>query len=263
MHSGGMSTLTNPWEHSLLECFRLASMALIPTVKTAFVLAGGKGERLQPLTDDRPKPMVEVAGAPILVHHLRWLRANGIERAVVLTGYMHEVIHAYFSVPRIDDLTVDCIAEDHPLGRGGAFRNGFEQSGCTESLVIATNGDVITDEPIGPIADLHSTSGALVTMLLTQLVSPYGIVGVDDAGRVDSFVEKPPLPYWINAGVYIINSSVFAGFPVEGDHETSTFPELAEQGQIAGFRSTQFWSSVESPKDLREANDRLHALGRA
>ena len=120
-------------------------MASTLSVKTAFVLAGGKGERLRPLTDDRPKPMVEVAGAPILVHHLRWLRENGIERAVILTGYMHEVIDAYFSEPRIDGLTVDCIAEDRPLGRGGAFKNGFERSGCTDTLVIATNGDVLNE----------------------------------------------------------------------------------------------------------------------
>jgi len=238
-------------------------MASTLSVKTAFVLAGGRGERLRPLTEDRPKPMVEVAGAPILVHHLKWLRENGIERAVILTGYMHEVIDAYFSEPRIDGLTVNCIAEDRPLGRGGAFRNGFEQSGCTDTLVIATNGDVLTSQPVEPLTNLHDTSGALVTILLTQLISPYGIVGVDDFGRVNSFVEKPPLPYWVNAGVYLINSTVFARFPTEGDHEASTFPELAEQGRMAGFQSTEFWSSVESLKDLREANERLYALGRA
>jgi NDP-sugar pyrophosphorylase family protein len=238
-------------------------MASTPTIKTAFVLAGGKGERLRPLTDDRPKPMVEVAGAPILVHHLRWLRENGIERAVILTGYMHEVIDTYFSEPRIDGLAVDCIAEDRPLGRGGAFKNGFDLSACTDELVIATNGDVLTNQPLAPLAGLHDASGALVTILLTQLVSPYGIVSVDESGRVNSFVEKPSLPYWINAGVYLINSSVFARFPAEGDHETSIFPELAKQGRMAGFQSTEFWSSVESPKDLREADDRLHTLGRA
>lgn len=238
-------------------------MVSTPTLRTAFVLAGGKGERLRPLTDNRPKPMVEVAGAPILVHHLNWLRDNGIERAVILTGYLHEVIDDYFAVPRIEGMTVDCIAEERPLGRGGAFRNGFEQSGCTDRLVIATNGDVITEQPIGPLSDLHERSKALVTILLTQLVSPYGIVGVDDTGRVNSFVEKPPLPYWINAGVYLMDSTVFGRFPIEGDHETWTFPGLAEEGHIAGFQSTAFWSSVESPKDLREANERLGGLDRS
>lgn len=238
-------------------------MVSIPDLRTAFVLAGGRGERLRPMTDDRPKPMVELAGTPILVHHLKWLRENSIDRAIILTGYMHEFISDYFSVPRVDGLTVECIAEERPLGRGGAFRNGFALSGCTDQLVIATNGDVITDQPVRPLLELHQHSGALVTILLTQLASPYGVVGVDDAGQVLSFVEKPFLPYWINAGVYLIDASVFGQFPSEGDHETSTFPNLAQQGRIAGFKSTAFWRSVESPKDLRDATEKLQSLGRA
>jgi NDP-sugar pyrophosphorylase family protein len=230
-------------------------------VKTAFVLAGGKGERLGPLTADRPKPMVEVAGAPILSYHLAWLRANGIERAVVLTGYLHHVIDEYFSVPRIEGLEVDCIAEERPLGRGGAFRNGYNPSRCSDGLVMATNGDVITDQPIGPLSDLHDSSGALATILLTQLISPYGIVGLDNAGRISSFKEKPQLPYWINGGVYLLDASLFSLFPVVGDHETSLFTELAEQGRMSGFMSKAFWRSIESPKDLVDVGDHLQADG--
>ena len=230
--------------------------------KTALVLAGGKGERLRPLTNDRPKPMVEIAGAPILVHHLRWLHANGIERAVVLTGYLHEIIEEYFSQPRIVGLKVDCVVEDSPLGRGGAFKNGVVTAQVDDETVVATNGDVITDQPLSEMMDLHRRSGALVTLLLTQMISPYGIVDVDDEGRVRDFVEKPPLPYWINAGVYLIQREVFDRFPDVGDHETTTFPELAAAGRIAGLRSDSFWSSVESLKDLRTVSERLIALGK-
>ena len=230
--------------------------------KTALVLAGGKGERLRPLTDDRPKPMVEAAGAPILVHHLAWLCDNGVERAVVLTGYFHEVIHDYFSTPRIAGLTVDCIAEPHPLGRGGAFRNGFIEAGITDELVIATNGDVITDQPIAEMVELHQRRKALVTLLLVQMVSPYGVVDVDESDKVVSFVEKPTLPLWINGGVYLVERSVFLRFPEVGDHETSTFPELANEGSVAALKSYAYWSSVESPKDLREVAGKLVAMGR-
>lgn len=231
--------------------------------KTALVLAGGKGERLRPFTDDRPKPMVEAAGAPILVHHLRWLRDNGIERAVVLTGYLHEVVDAYFATPRIDGLTVDCIVEERPLGRGGAFRNGFTQAGITDDLVVATNGDVITDQPLSEMLALHERTKALVTLLLVQMVSPYGVVDVDDQDMVVSFVEKPKIPLWINGGVYLVDASVFDRFPVDGDHETSTFPALAKEGRIAALKSTAYWTSVESAKDLREVADKLAATGRA
>ena len=180
---------------------------------------------------------------------------------MVLTGYLHEVIHDYFAGPRIDGLTVDCVAEVQPLGRGGAFRNGFEQAGITDDVVVATNGDVITDQALAPMFALHQSRSAAVTLLVVQMVSPYGIVDVDDDGGVTGFVEKPPLPYWINGGVYLLNSPVIRQFPEVGDHETTTFPELVERGQVAALRCDGFWSSVESPKDLREAGDKLRAAG--
>ncbi len=228
-------------------------MTTDPSITTALVLAGGKGERLRPLTDDRPKPMVLVNGIPILEHHLRWLAANGITRAVVLSGYMGEVIAGYFSTPRVDGLTVECVQEKQPLGRGGAFRNGYERSDIGDETIIATNGDTLTDQPLAAMIELHRSSGALATLLLVPLMSPYGVVDVDDLGKVRQFNEKPELPYWINGGVYILTTSVLSRFPVQGDHEISTFPKLAEEGLIAGYRSDAFWTSIETAKDLGEA----------
>ena len=223
------------------------------------MLAGGKGERLRPLTDDRPKPMVPVDGVPILEHHLRWLRGNGIERAVLLTGYRHEVIDAYFATPRIDGLDVETVLEGRPLGRGGALRNGFEQAGIADDLVVGTNGDVLTDQPLAPLIELHEQTGALATLMLTRAVSPFGVVDVDERGLVRGFVEKPPLDQWINAGAYILSAEALGRFPTVGDHETSAFPALAEAGRLAAYRSECYWTSVESAKDLREAGEYLAA----
>jgi NDP-sugar pyrophosphorylase family protein len=230
-------------------------------IRTALVLAGGKGERLRPLTDDRPTPMVAVAGAPIIEHHLRWLRAGGVERAILLTGYLHQVVADYFATPRVEGLRVECVAEAQPLGRGGAFRNGFEQAGITDELVIGTNGDVLAAQTLAEMAALHREKGALATLLLTQMVSPFGIVDVDETGMVRAFTEKPPLPYWINGGAYVLSRELFARFPRQGDHETALFPQLAQERRIAAVRSTAFWKSVESAKDLREAAEYLAAHG--
>jgi NDP-sugar pyrophosphorylase family protein len=229
---------------------------------TALVLAGGRGERLRPLTDDRPKPMIELAGAPILEHHLRWLREQGVERAVLLTGYLHEVVSSYFAEPRVEGLRVECVVEERPLGRGGAFRRGFEEAQISDRVVVATNGDVLTDQALAPMASAHARAGAAATILLTQMVSPYGIVDVGDDGLVRSFEEKPKLPHWINGGVYLLDASVFAGFPEEGDHETTTFPRLAAEGRLAAFKSEASWRSVDSMMDLREAEDYLTARQR-
>jgi NDP-sugar pyrophosphorylase family protein len=227
-------------------------------IRTALVLAGGKGERLRPLTDDRPKPMVLVGdGRPLIDYHLRWLAGHGVQRAILLVGYRQDVIRDYFSVARIPGLTVECVGEDKPLGRGGAIRNGFEQAGVQDELVMATNGDVVSEQPLAPMLALHRETRALATVLLTKMVSPFGVVELNDASFITSFREKPVLPFWINAGAYILSREALLRFPREGDHETLLFPQLAQEGRIAGFKSDAYWKSVESAKDLRELSERV------
>ena len=221
------------------------------------MLAGGAGERLRPLTDDRPKPMVTINGRPLLEYHLHWLRHNGVQRAILLVGYKQEAVKAYFSEHRLPGLTVECVGEPHSLGRGGALRHGFEQAGVTDKLVVATNGDVISDQPLAPLAELHQETGALATVMLTQMVSPYGIVEVDEENKVLRFQEKPSLPHWINAGAYVLSKSLMSRFPQVGDHEATLFPELAAEGRIAGYRSHAYWRSVETAKDLRQVEAEL------
>ena len=237
----------------------LAGMAALERPKTALVLAGGKGERLRPLTENLPKPMVSINGRPLLEYHLHWLRSEGIKRAILLVGYKQDVVREHFAVPRIPGLSVECVGEDHPLGRGGAIRHGFEHAGLTGELLVATNGDIITDQPLEPLLRLHEDSDALATVMLTAMLSPYGVVDVDSAGLVTGFREKPMLPYYINAGAYILAGSLISRFPLEGDHETGLFPQLAQEGKIAGFRSDAFWRSVESMKDLEEARQFIGA----
>lgn len=226
-------------------------------VTTALVLAGGKGERLRPLTDDRPKPMVLINGLPLLEYHLRWLRSQGVERAVLLTGYLGNVIEEYFSVPRVPGLHVECVHEERPLGRGGAFKKGYQLAGQGNALAIATNGDVLTDQALLPMLELHANSNALATVMVAPMLSPYGVVDVDGDSKVASFREKPTLPFWINAGVYVFSAEVLERFPDVGDHETEVFPALAKEGRIAAYRSEAYWKSVETAKDLREAEEFL------
>ena len=230
----------------------IAMSDAVQPATTALVLAGGKGERLRPLTDDRPKPMVVVNGRPLLEYHLRWLRSQGVERAVLLTGYLGNVIEEYFSVPRVDGLYVECVHEDRPLGRGGAFKNGYQHAGEGNAIVIATNGDVLTDQPLLPMMELHASARALATVMVTPMHSPFGVVDVDADSKVTGFREKPVLPYWINAGVYVFSAEVLKRFPEVGDHETEVFLSLAQEGKISAYRSEAYWRSVETAKDLRE-----------
>jgi NDP-sugar pyrophosphorylase family protein len=168
----------------------------------ALILAGGKGERLRPYTEDRPKVMVPILGRPLVEYQVRWLKANGVDRIVFLGGYLHEVIAAYFGDGSDFGIRIDYSLEETPLGRGGALKQGFAHIPEHEELVIGTNGDVLTAEPLDPFIEAHRASGALASVLLAPLVSSYGIADVDDQLRIRGFREKPVLPYWINAYTY-------------------------------------------------------------
>ncbi len=219
----------------------------------ALVLAGGKGERLRPLSEDRPKPMVLLAGKPILEYHLTWLRDHGVTHALLLCGYRSDVIQSYFGDGRRLGLTIEYSLEDEPLGRGGAFKLAFSRVPPSEELLIGTNGDVLCNQPLAPILRAHRTSGAVATVMLTRFVSPYGIVRVARDGRIIRFEEKPRLPHWINAGLYVLSRPFFDLLPDLGDHEDTVFPLLAERGQLRAYRARGYWRSIDTIKDLTKA----------
>lgn len=216
----------------------------------AIILAGGKGERLRPYTNDRPKGMVEVLGVPILAYQVRWLQANGIDGILFSCGYHHEVIREYFGDGSRMGLTVEYVVEETPLGRGGGMKLAFSRLSPEDDPVVVTNGDVITNFPLRDMIAEHRASGAMGTIYLAPYYSPFGIVEVDEANRVRGFREKPELPYWINGGVYVLNRAIESLLPAKGDHEVSTFPLLVERGQLRAFCSRAYWQSVDTVKDL-------------
>lgn len=226
----------------------------------ALILAGGRGERLRPYTEDRPKQMVPINGKPILEYQLEWLRQEGVDHAVILCGYLHQVIMDYFGDGQKWGIHIDYSVEDNPLGRGGALKKGFFMVPKGERLVIGLNGDNIIAQSLKPMLEAHEDSGALVTVMLAPLRSPYGIATLTEDNHIVGFEEKPVLPYWLNAGVYIISCEAFQLFPDLGDHEDTTFPQLAGEGRLYGFKSTAYWKPIDTVKDLTEASAALKEL---
>ncbi len=225
----------------------------------ALIIAGGEGQRLRPLTDDRPKGMVPVAGKPILEHQLDWLRDNGVAHAVLACGYRHDVIEEYFGDGSRFGLDIGYSIEHTPLGRGGALKRAFQQVPSDVSFVIATNGDNINTQPLAPMVRQHMRTGAVATLLLTQLRSPYGIAQ-QRGKQITGFREKPLLPHWLSAGVYVLNREFLEACPDVGDHEDHLFPKLAAEGKLYGFRSRTFWKAIDTVKDLQEAEKELSSL---
>ncbi len=219
----------------------------------ALIIAGGEGERLRPLTSDRPKPMIEVAGKPILEYQIRWLAGQGITDAVLLCGYKAEVIQEHFGDGSRYGLRVHYSLEEEPLGRGGALRLGSRLLPPDEDVALALNGDILTNQPLQPLLRYHRRKNATATVMLTRLRSTYGIARLDRAGHIIAFDEKPLLSHWINAGLYVLTREFFRRAPQRGDHETTTFPELAAEGKLFGYRSRAYWRTVDTFKDLTEA----------
>jgi NDP-sugar pyrophosphorylase family protein len=228
----------------------------------ALIIAGGEGERLRPLTSDRPKAMIPVAGRPIVEHQLDWLRAGGVADVVILCGYRADVLKDHVGDGRRFGVSVQYSIEAEPLGRGGALRQGYAFVPPGESVVVACNGDILTNQPLAEVIRYHERKRAAATVMLAPLRSPFGIVDVERDGRVTEFREKPDLPYWINAGIYVLAPEFFQRLPEQGDHETTTFPQLAAEGRLFGFKSRAYWRPVDSIKDLKEAERELQQMAR-
>lgn len=226
-------------------------MALGPA-QAGIIIAGGKGERLRPLTNTRPKCLVEVAGKPILEWQLAALERAGVAKVAIVGHYLFEAIERYVDT-RAGTIRVELVREESPLGRGGAIKLGYRQLGGP-GTVLALNGDVICDVALGDLESLRLHSDAAAAILVVPLLSPYGIVELDGT-RVTGFREKPVLDHWINGGVYALGEEALHAFPDLGDHEDTAFPELSARGRLAALRYGGAWRSIDSQKDLREAEE--------
>ncbi len=226
-------------------------------VLKAAIIAGGLGKRLRPLTLERPKPLVEVGGKPIIQWQIEWLRRYGVDTVVVLTGYLKEKIIEFLGSGQQLGVNVVYVVEDEPLGTGGAIKNA--QGVLSGDVFIAINGDIITDIPVNKLVDELLSSDALAVIALVPLRSPYGVVDIDSTGYIRSFREKPVLSdYLINAGVYAMKPQIFEYLPDKGDIERTTFPELAKEGLLKGvvFKDV-YWRSIDTIKDVDEVNAEL------
>ncbi len=228
----------------------------------ALILAGGKGERLRPLTDSLPKPMVPVCGKPILEHQVTWLKAGGVTDVVFLGGYRWEAIKDHFGAGKDFGINAHYSVEDSPLGRVGAIKAGFPMIPDTENTVAVLNGDVLTAETPANISAQHqerkdANESHLATIMVVPMVSPYGLVEMDDTGTVTGFLEKVDMQHRINPGIFLCERSKPDESLQLGHHATDIVPWPVAPGQILAVQPRAFWRSVDSLEDLKKADDNV------
>jgi NDP-sugar pyrophosphorylase family protein len=219
----------------------------------AVILAGGFGKRLRPLTDQRPKPMIEVLNVPIIEWQIKWMKKYGINEFVVCVGYMKEHIIDHIGSGSRLGVKIGYAVEEEPLGTGGALKNA-ESLLTGQPGFFMVNGDILTE--LDP-NKLHN--GGMQALALVPLQSPYGVVELDGDSRVRGFVEKPKIKdRWINAGVYYFTQDVFQYLPENGNIEVTALPALAKEGRLKAIKYENiFWRSIDSHKDIEEAGKEM------
>jgi NDP-sugar pyrophosphorylase family protein len=220
----------------------------------AIILAGGKAERLGEAAEGRPKALVPVAGRPLAAYQVAQLGRAGVGRVLIsCAAGQEEVFEAELAGLGPEIATVP---EPEPLGRGGGLRHAAAAR-REEGDVYALNGDELLDVDLVAFLDRHRSSGLAATITVTHPRSPFGVVELGEDDRVTGFEEAGLLPDWVSCGVYVLGEEALAALPERGDHETTTFPALAERGRLGAFRHAGLWLTVNTPKELRIADEHL------
>ena len=228
--------------------------------RSAILLVGGRGTRLAPLTNNTPKPMLQVAGVPFTEHQINKARAAGITEIVLATSFKAELFEPYFGDGKNFGISIKYAIEEVALGTGGAISNAgamLEGSGP----VAIFNGDVLSKHNLDGQFEFHQANGADVTLYLTEVedARAYGAVELDNTGRVSAFNEKmenPPTNI-INAGCYIFNRGIIESIPVGKviSVERETFPQLLANGaKVFGFVDKSYWLDIGTPTALLKAS---------
>jgi NDP-sugar pyrophosphorylase family protein len=222
----------------------------------AIILAGGQAERLGDAAGGRPKALVEIAGKPLAAYQVARLVRAGVERVVVSCaagqGALFERELAGLGA------AIAVAEEPERLGRGGGIKFAARaRSGAGD--IYALNGDELVDVDFAALLVAHRAAGGLATITVAQPKSPFGLVDVDDADVVRGFREDARVPYWVNCGNYVLTEEAIERFPDRGDHESTTFPELAAEGSLRAYRHAGLWLTVNTPKELRVATEHVEA----
>jgi len=223
-------------------------------------MAGGEGTRLRPMTANQPKPMLPVVNRPIMEHVLRLLRKHGLTETVVTVQFLAAMVRNYFGDGEEFGMSLQYATEETPLGTAGSVKNAEDALRDEPFLVIS--GDALTDIDLSDLIAFHKDNQAMVTVALARVPDPleFGIVILDDNGRIQRFLEKPT---WgqvfsdtVNTGIYVMQPEVLAHVPAGQvvDWSADVFPKLLESGApLYGWIADGYWEDVGSHESYLKA----------
>lgn len=224
-----------------------------PLSNPVILLAGGKGTRLRPITEDIPKPLVPVGDRPILERIVETLRDHGFRKLVMAVNYKGHMIQEHFGDGSAHGVQITYIEETTPLGTAGAL--GLLPDAPTESFLVM-NGDLLTAVNPRNVLDFHNRHGAAATMCVREydFQVPYGVVDLE-GHRFLGVDEKPVQRFFVNAGIYALSPSVLDLVPAgEPLNMTALFERLTARGdEAAVFPVREYWLDIGQLPDLERA----------
>ncbi|EDK29084.1 putative sugar-phosphate nucleotide transferase [Vibrionales bacterium SWAT-3] len=228
-----------------------------------FIMAGGFGTRLKPLTDSCPKPMLKVGGKPILETLIRNFIKAGFQNFYISTHYMPEQIENYFGDGTDLGVNITYVHEDEPLGTGGAL--GLLPDDLPKGLpLIMMNGDVLTKVDFQRLLDFHNENQADTTMCVREYdyQIPYGVIN-GEGNKITSMVEKPIQRFFVNAGIYVVSPEVIHSVPLNHKIDMPTLLEqhMEQRNNILMFPIHEYWLDIGRMDDFNRAQADIHSLG--
>lgn len=218
----------------------------------ALVMAGGYGNRLRPLTDERPKPMLPIGDRPLLEVIVGQLQAAGIRRVNVATHYKADVIAQHFGDGRRFGVDIEYVNEDQPLGTAGALGLLAESN---EPLLVM-NGDILTRVNVSALLDFHRSNSADMTVAVRpyEYQIPYGVLKTDGT-RITAIDEKPVVQHLISAGIYLLNGNLCRLVPGGQRYDMTDLIErvLAEGHRVISFPLREYWVDIGRAEDYGRA----------
>lgn len=229
----------------------------IELTNTIVIMAGGFGKRMRPFTENCPKPMLKVAGKPILEHIINRAIADGFNKFIISLFYLPEVISDYFGDGSKWNCDISYVREASPLGTAGALSLLAPKP---EKPLIVTNGDLLTNVSFREMLEYHIANTATATMAVRQheMHNPFGVVHIEGINIIE-FEEKPIQRSHVNAGVYVLNADALG---LLTKNEICDMPTLFERLSKAGhstiaYPTHEVWMDVGRPEDLDKANKNM------
>lgn len=231
------------------------------TFSAAVIMAGGEGMRLRPLTDNLPKPMLEINGVPLLERQIRGLVNIGIKLVYISINYLGEIIENYFGDGRNFGIEIRYLHETKKLGTAGALSLLPPSDGLTSVLVM--NGDILTTSNFLNLLHFHNDLGSILTIGAVDyhIEIPFGVI--ENSGvKVTGLKEKPSQRFLCNAGIYALTTDAMGKIPNDTFYNMTDLIEkcIEDNDVVSVFPVHEYWSDIGTNVDLDRARQEFETL---